>query len=49
MRGQDGSGDLREIHAWERCGDCTGGKADERRARELLRTVAKSAARASDA
>jgi len=49
MRGQDGSGELREIYARERRGGGAGGKPDERRAREILRAVAKSAARAPDA
>jgi len=49
MYGQDGSKELREIYARARYGDCAGGKADERRAREILRAVAKSAARAPGA
>ena len=49
MHGQDGSGELREIYARERYGGGAGGKLDERRARELLRAVAKSATRAPDA
>ena len=43
MYGQDGSKELREIYARARYGDCAGGKADERRAREILRAVARSA------
>jgi len=50
MHGQDSAGELREIYAWERYGGGgAGGKPDERRARELLRAVAKIAARAPDA
>jgi len=45
MYGQDGSRELREIYAKARYGGGAGGKPDERRARELLRAVAKSAGR----